>query len=243
MTKITSKRASEDDSFELPFRSPQVLSKTYSSTVLEIFLDSEITSPDKYREVYHALSNAGAQDIVCIHINSPGGRLDAGVQIINHIKNCKAKTIGILHMECASMASGIALACDEWELNTFSTMMVHSCSYGAVGKQSDVHTRVDFTTKFNEDFIREIYTGFLTESEISRVLDGADLYFNFDKLKNKLESFQDYREVKRLEEEENLLKEAEKKLKDKLDSVKPKTTTKKPVVKRATTSKAKEKRA
>lgn len=206
------KRASEEDFPEMPFRSPQVLTRSFSSTVAEIYLDGEISSPDKYREAYHILSNAGPNDYIVIHVNSPGGRLDAGIQIINHIKQCKAKVVGVLHMECSSMASGILLACDEWELNSFSTMMVHSCSYGAGGKQSDIHTRVDFMTKFNEKFIREQYTGFLSEEEIVRVLKGDDLYFDSDEIKERLEVFQEYREEKELEEKKRQAEELEAKL-------------------------------
>lgn len=193
------KQTNGDDLSDLMVRTPQVLSKTYSSTVIEIYLDSEIGSPEKYRETYHALSNASPQDLVMIHINTIGGRLDAGIQLINHIKNCQARVVGVLHMECASMGSAIFLACDDWELNEFSTMMVHSCSYGAAGKQSDIRSRVDFTTAFNERYIRKNYAGFLTEDEINRALKGDDIYFDYEQIAEKLEAFREYRE--KLEEE------------------------------------------
>lgn len=194
------KRGGDDQEMEGMFRTPQVLSKSYTSTVLDLYLDSEIGSPDKYREIYHALSNAGHQDYIVLHVNSVGGRMDAGLQIINHIRNCKAKVVGVLHVECASMASAILLACDEWEINDFSTMMIHSCSYGAIGKQSDVHNRVQFTTKFNEKFIRKNYTGFLSEEEIQKVLEGADLYFDSDEITKRLETFSELRDKEDTEE-------------------------------------------
>lgn len=193
-------KANSDELGELITRTPQVLSKSYTSTVIEIYLDSEIGSPEKYREAYHALSNASHQDIVMLHVNTLGGRLDAGVQLINHINNCQAKVVGVLHMEAASMGSAIFLACDDWELNEFSTMMVHSCSYGAAGKQSDIRSRVDFTTAFNERFIRKNYTGFLSEAEIQRALNGDDLYFDYEQIDDRLEKFREYREMKEQEE-------------------------------------------
>ena len=195
-TKMVSKRANNDPDQQMMLRSPQVLHTPYTSSVYDIYIDGEIDEPSSYREVYHALTNAGPQDLVLLHINSNGGRLDAGTQIINHINNCKAKVVGMMHMEAASMASAIMLACDDWELNTFSTCMIHSCSYGAIGKQSDIRTRVDFTTKFNERYIRENYTGFLTEEEIDRVLKGDDLYLDSEVLDKKLKAFKQYREDK-----------------------------------------------
>jgi ATP-dependent protease ClpP protease subunit len=209
MNKFANKRANTDMTAEMMMRTPQVLHSPYTSSVYDVYLDGEIGEPSQYREIYHALINAGHQDLVLLHINSNGGRLDAGTQIINHIKNCKAKVVGVMHMEAASMASAIMLACNDWELNTFSTAMIHSCSYGAIGKQSDIRTRVDFTTKFNEKYIRENYTGFLTEDEIDRVLKGDDLYFDSEQLEEKLTAFKQYREDKEneefLEEEEETM--------------------------------------
>lgn len=193
------KKRAGDDMTELSFRSPQVLSKSYGSTVFDIYLDDEVGSPEKYRETYSVLSTANPQDLVILHVNSNGGRMDAGIQIINHINNCKAKVVGVLHMECASMASAIFLACDDWELNPFSTMMVHSCSYGAAGKQSDIRSRVEFTTKFNEKYVRETYTGFLDEGELDRVLKGDDLYLDADQISTRLESLKAYRDLKEAE--------------------------------------------
>lgn len=194
MNNFTNKRANSDLDPQMMLRSPQVLHSPYTSSVYDVYLDGEIGEPSSYRELYHALINAGPQDLVLLHVNSNGGRLDAGTQIINHIKNCKAKVVGVMHMEAASMASAIMLACDDWELNTFSTAMIHSCSYGAIGKQSDIRTRVDFTTKFNERYIRENYTGFLTEEEIDRVLKGDDLYLDAEQLDEKLMAFKEYRD-------------------------------------------------
>lgn len=190
-------------------RSPSVLTRTFSNTLYDIYLDDEIGSPSAYREVYHALAAAGPSDLVKLHLNTVGGRLDAGIQLINHIRNCDATVIGVLHMECASMGSGIFLACDDWEISSFSTMMIHSCSYGAVGKQSDIRSRVDFTTTYNEDFIRQNYTGFLDEDEIQRVLKGEDLYFKSKEIDKRLEKFQEYRDKEEIEPEEEIEEEVE----------------------------------
>jgi ASC-1-like (ASCH) protein len=71
---------------------------------------------------------------------------------------------------------------------------VHSCSYGAGGKQSDIKTRVNFMTDYNEMFVRENYTGFLTDEELNRVLKGDDIYFTAEEIDKKLIEFKEYRE-------------------------------------------------
>jgi ATP-dependent protease ClpP protease subunit len=209
MNKFANKRANTDMSAEMMMRTPQVLHSPYTSSVYDVYLDGEIGEPSQYREIYHALINAGHQDLVLLHINSNGGRIDTGLQIINHIKNCKAKVVGVMHNNAASMASGIMLACSDWEITPFSTAMIHSCSYSIGGKQSDIRAGVEFTTKFNENFIRATYEGFLTEEEFDRVLKGDDVYLDAEQLEEKLTAFKQYREDKEneefLEEEEETM--------------------------------------
>ncbi|MNF78506.1 hypothetical protein D3C84_606930 [compost metagenome] len=45
-----------------------------------------------------------------------------------------------------------------------------------------------------ENFVRVVYTGFLTEEEILKVLDGKELYFAGEELAARLQAFADYRD-------------------------------------------------
>lgn len=188
-----------------------VHSRSSFCTMYDIYLDDAIGKPMQYREEYRVLSNASPFDIVRVHVNTPGGQLDAGIQLINHIIECEARVVGVLHAEASSMGSAIFLSCHEWQLNKFSQMMIHSCSYGTLGKQSDIQSHVQNMTRFNETFIRETYTGFLSEEEITSVLKGEDIYFGagqpggVEELEARLIRFSEYKE--KLESGENILVE------------------------------------
>lgn len=60
-----------------------------------------------------------------IEINSPGGLLIAGIEMANAIKNSKAYIIAHVTGIAASMASVIACACDEIEMEEASFLMIH----------------------------------------------------------------------------------------------------------------------
>ena len=60
-----------------------------------------------------------------IEINSPGGLVIAGIEMANAIKNSKAHIIAHVTGIAASMASVIACACDEIEMEEASFLMIH----------------------------------------------------------------------------------------------------------------------
>lgn len=60
-----------------------------------------------------------------IEINSPGGLVMAGIEMANAIKNSKAYLIAHVTGIAASMASVIACACDEIQMEEASFLMIH----------------------------------------------------------------------------------------------------------------------
>lgn len=60
-----------------------------------------------------------------IEINSPGGLVISGIEMANAIKNSKAHLIAHVTGIAASMASVIACACDEIEMEEASFLMIH----------------------------------------------------------------------------------------------------------------------
>lgn len=168
--------------------------KSFNSNEYELFIDDYVDSPACYREHYRIFVNATPNDVIFLHINSNGGRVDAGLQLINFMKQCQAKIIGVLHCNAASMGSGLALSCDELILNEHSTMMIHTASYGAYGKETDVKAHVDFFNKSNERFIRNLYTHFLSEEEILRVLDGKEIWLHSEEIAERWATLKQARE-------------------------------------------------
>lgn len=60
-----------------------------------------------------------------IEINSPGGLVMSGIEMANAIKNSKAHLIAYITGIAASMASVIACACDEIQMEEASFLMIH----------------------------------------------------------------------------------------------------------------------
>ena len=64
---------------------------------------------------------------------------------------------------------------------------MHSCRFGSSGKAADIAAHTAHTLKTTEKLARETYgNGFLTEIELSQMLEGKEFYFDADQLRERL---------------------------------------------------------
>lgn len=179
----------------------QVKIRTVSFNEFIIPLDEGITDAAYYRGVFQVLEDAGEGDLVRIKINNGGGSLTTALHFATLIRECAATVVAEILCECHSAASVIALACDEWEVGPWAHMLVHTAEYGTgIAKAPDIEQHVAFSKKQLTRVLKEVYDGFLTASEINKVIKGDQLYFDNFEIAKKLEKLKELRTA-RLEEE------------------------------------------
>ena len=79
-----------------------------------------------------------------IEINSPGGLVISGIEMANAIKNSKAHLIAHVTGIAASMASVIACACDEIQMEEASFLMIHDPWTSAEGNAEQLRKDAAF---------------------------------------------------------------------------------------------------
>lgn len=62
-----------------------------------------------------------------LYINSPGGDVFAGLNVVNAIQKSKVQVTAHVEVMAASIAGVIALACDKVEIDKNSLIMLHNC--------------------------------------------------------------------------------------------------------------------
>lgn len=62
-----------------------------------------------------------------LYINSPGGDVFAGLNVVNAIQKSKVQVTAHVEVMAASIAGVIALACDKIEIDKNSLVMLHNC--------------------------------------------------------------------------------------------------------------------
>lgn len=124
------------------------------------------------------LDTLSADDVAEIEINSPGGSVIKGVEMANAIKNCKAKIIAHVTGIAASMASVIACACDEIEMEEASFMMIHDPWGYTEGNAEEMRKQASVLDQMKA-IIMSFYRGKFkgrTEEEISALMSDETWY-------------------------------------------------------------------
>lgn len=158
-------------------------------------LAREITRADDFDEEFALLSGVSAGDSVKFLITSVGGSVDTCNLLTKAIRESHAYTIAYIGSTCASAATAIALSCDEWEIDSQSSFMIHTGSFGAFGKVPEIEVEIKHRGMMVSRWVRDTYEGFLTEEEIERVIDGKDYYFEGEELAERLTAYGEYRDA------------------------------------------------
>ena len=149
---------------------------------IDVYITAEIVNP------IDLLRNANSKEIVRLHINTPGGRLDSATMIIDAIAASDAYVIGVLSGNVSSAGTMIALACDELECSSYLEFMIHYFSGGTGGKGNEIKAHSNFIDKHMPMIFKKMYAGFLTNKEIEDMIEGKDIWLNGDEVLERFEA-------------------------------------------------------
>ena len=134
----------------------------------------------------HQIRTAGQNDVVNIHLNTPGGLVSTGVQIISAMRASQGHVVTHLEGEACSMGALLFLVADEMVVYDDSLIMFHNYSGYAHGKGHEITASIEATNKWYSKLARTICTPFLTASELNKIFDGADMWMLSDEVETRL---------------------------------------------------------
>lgn len=186
-----------DDLKLMPLIQPNKLFVTENRdhTLYEYYLLGNIGDPEDYVELCHALRTARPEDKFILRFNSGGGQVRTGNQILNALHECEALTIGFIEHDCGSMCTFLFLGCKTWGVSKYAEWFSHTVSGGNYGKECETFEASQFLRRQTHKRIREEYANFLTEEEIEKILTGTDIYLDADEIMQRLELFDEAREL------------------------------------------------
>lgn len=197
--RIANHRSNDTDQIELQMM-PMMETKpykhfeqTYQIHEIHFYISDAIKAPHEYIDMIHRIQTASEHDSVIIHLNSPGGQLDTGVQLINAIRNSQATVTTCIESEAHSMAALLFLAGDELVVNDNCMMMFHNFSGGTVGKGNEAFASIDAHLKWYGKLTKELSEHFLTEEEVERVMRGEDLWMQTEEIRERAEAMAEAR--------------------------------------------------
>jgi len=167
---------------------------------MDIYISDEFQEPLQYCEMIHVIRSATPNDTIRIHLNTPGGRLDTGVQLISAIRSTEAKVITVLDGVAHSMGALLFLCGHEMIVHDHCQLMFHTYSGGVMGKGSDIRGQTEATEDWFSEIAYDICYPFMTRNEIKRMLKGEDFWFQTAAVEQRLEKMFDILNKERLAE-------------------------------------------
>ncbi len=193
----------DEDYLNMDFSdSIKMFNKPKTVNEVDAYIDQRVHAPFYYHNLNQFMRMMEPEDTIRIWLNTEGGYLSSALQIIDSMTSSKGKVIVVMSGDVMSAGSMIALGAPNVVVGEQARMMIHCARYGVAGKSPDIVDRVAFETRELHSIMKRVYEGFLTEDELTRVMEGKEMYFNADEIISRLE--------KRAEYQKNLIKESEK---------------------------------
>ena len=207
--KKSNKQIDLMDLLKPPVNQNQRVLTKQAVNIHEFYVSGDIESSEDYIDWFDIIRSSGPNDILKFYINSPGGDLFAAIQFMRVLNDTEANIIVSVEGACMSAATLIFLCGHQFEVSPHSMFMFHNYSSGVVGKGGEMYDRLAHEKEWSEKLLREVYVDFLTEEEITSILNNKDIWMDGDevivRLKQKvaaMEAAQDSEEEESEEEEE-----------------------------------------
>jgi ATP-dependent Clp protease protease subunit len=156
------------------------------SKIISFYISRPIGENALYTDMVHCIKTASEHDRIIIYINTPGGNLFAGMQIINAIRTTAAHVTTVLESHAFSLGTLIFLSGHEWIVMDDSQMMFHNFSSSLTGKGNEQIAEVQANVKWFNKIMKRICHPFLTNDEINAISDGRDLWLDSDDIRKRL---------------------------------------------------------
>ena len=157
------------------------------ANIYDLYLTGAIGDAKDYQDWNQMMRSATENDVVYIHINSNGGEIFTGIQLMRTMQETQATVIASVECMCMSAATLLFLTADICEISEHSHFMFHTYSSGNWGKGSEQLANVMADDKWARHLFNTVYKGFLDPKEMESMIDGKDLWMNPAEVGKRLE--------------------------------------------------------
>lgn len=165
----------------------EVVSDTFDIHRHSIYLSEAIGDPIEYVPILSSLRAAHEHDEFVFYLNTEGGQLATGLQLINAIRDTAARVTMVLDPQAYSMGALLFLTGHELVIPDGAQLMFHNYSGGVpMGKGHEQLAEVQAAMKSYERVLRRVCLGFLTDDEIKGVMSGQDVWLDSEEIRERL---------------------------------------------------------
>lgn len=177
---------SEKNTIAEPFTGLQRFERRTELRQISFYISGTIEHAALYNDLFYTLRSASDTDLVYLHLNTPGGDFDTGLQIINNMRASAAHVVTVLEARAYSMGAFIFLAGDELLVHDNCQLLLHSYSGFFTGKGSEQQAQVAAVANWFSKFMDRSCQPFLSPREIRSILKGSDVWMDSDEIRRRL---------------------------------------------------------
>ena len=172
------------------------------------FNERGIMGVSEHLEELNAIYSAGSDDVIEIRVSGcPGGSADTIQTIIHALIATPAHTVCVLSGTNSSAATMIPLVCSEVITTPYTSMMCHSVSGGNFGTMANQERSAVFFSKLYSDFMEDIYSNFLSPSELDDLKKGLEIYLSAEDIEQRFQRRMELLEAEAEDEEDDFNEE------------------------------------
>lgn len=148
---------------------PQHDGSEFTEWKIRIF--GPITDIKTYLPLIGTLGALTERDWVTMYVNTPGGRTDTGLQIMDAMDNCKAHITTIATGLCASMGTGIWFAGRTKKADNLAEILYHMSSHGDWDVSTTILERAEIICEHVKKHLLEpaLDAGVITAEEFDQI--------------------------------------------------------------------------
>lgn len=154
---------------------------TYSplrAGTFNLYLNGPIEEPAQFISCIEAFQAAGENDVVNLHLTTPGGNMDATDTFLQAMHECEGRVIVRASGGCHSCGSIILMHANEFTLSENFNSLIHNGSTGQGGDLNKFKAAAKHSAEYMERVLRSTFEGFLTSDELDAMIDGKDFWLD-----------------------------------------------------------------
>lgn len=124
-----------------------------------------------------------ATEDIDLYINSPGGDVFAGLNVVNAIQKSKVQVTAHVEVMAASIAGVIALACDTVEIDKNSLVMLHNCWTVSSGNKKALEQDIKAMDAI-DNILHNIITENATDDTLISQIEEGDVWLTGEEVAN-----------------------------------------------------------
>lgn len=149
----------------------------------ELFVGAFMEDKAGLHHLLKELRMVKPEDTIEVRIASGGGLISEGITLVNALREkFKGNIVTIIDSYAYSMGALLFCVGDKRVVYEHSELMLHDYSSGAIGKGSEIHSRIEFSSRFVRNAFKNWIKDYLTEDEISKMIDGKDFWFDSEEM-------------------------------------------------------------